>query len=484
MTRMSQITEVPANRPWRLLNSLRIRLLVGTIAALVVALVLAGFALGGLFKEHVHAQFQTGLTHQLDQLMAKLEFDAAGRPVIDPQSLSDPRWQQAYSGLYWQIDEISQDGLYRTGVLRSRSLWDSNLQLRSDALSDGALHVHETQGPQDRTLLLLERTVRSAEQSKASWRLIVAADLKDTHDAVTRFTGVLAASLSVLFLLLALAAWAQVAVGLKPLRTLQRSLKKVQQASSPRLLGVFPSEVQPLVDDFNRVLDQNHQVVERARTQAGNLAHALKTPLSVLDHAASLEMKKNGSELARQVQEQVIAARRHIDWHLARARASATQRLPGQRTDVAIVVAGLVRVMQRVHATRGIDIEIQMPHLPLYFAGEEMDLQEMLGNLLDNACKWAQSRVSVTAELVPNIQPPEFRVIVVDDGLGIDDAYLNSVMARGVRLDESVPGTGLGLAITHELATLYGGRLDLKRLETGGVNATVQLPATRPDHVS
>ncbi|MBP9831571.1 MAG: sensor histidine kinase, partial [Polaromonas sp.] len=270
----------------------------------------------------------------------------------------------------------------------------------------------------------------------------------------------------------------QVAVGLKPLRQLQHSLKQVQQAKSTRLLGAFPTEVQPLVDDFNRVLEQNHQVLERARTQAGNLAHALKTPLSVLDQAASLELKKNTSELARQVQEQVISAHRHIDWHLARARVSATQRLPGQRTDVAIVLAGLVRVMERVHATREISIETKIPDLPLYFAGEEMDLQEMLGNLLDNACKWAQSRIKVTVDLIPNIQPPEFLVTIMDDGLGIDDKQVSAVMRRGVRLDESVPGTGLGLAITQELASLYGGQLILKRLDTGGVSATLQLPAT------
>ena len=238
----------------------------GSIPGECGAHAVAGFVLGGLFKEHVQTQFQTGLRQQLDQLIAKLEFDSAGRPVINPQSLSDPRWQSAYSGLYWQIDEISLDGLSRTGVLRSRSLWDSNLQLNTDSLTDGALHVHEILGPQDSTLLLLERTVRTVEQSTARWRLIVAGDLKDTRDAVQRFTNVLVVSLAVLFFLLVLAAWAQVAVGLKPLRQLQHSLKQVQQANSTRLLGVFPTEVQPLVDDFNRVLEQNHQVLERART--------------------------------------------------------------------------------------------------------------------------------------------------------------------------------------------------------------------------
>ena len=475
---MNSSIKDPEKSSWHIFNSLHIRLLVGTISALLAALVLAGFALGGLFKEHVQTQFQSGLAQQLDQLTAKLEFDATGRPVIDPQSLSDPRWQRAFSGLYWQIDEIALDGLSRTGVLRSRSLWDNNLQLHADSLADGALHVHEIQGPQDSELLLLERTVRAAEQTTTSWRLIVAGDLKDTREAVTRFTYVLMVSLVVLFILLSLAAWTQVAVGLKPLRQLQHSLKQVQQAKSTRLLGAFPTEVQPLVDDFNRVLEQNHQVLERARTQAGNLAHALKTPLSVLDQAASLELKKNTSELARQVQEQVISAHRHIDWHLARARVSATQRLPGQRTDVAIVLAGLVRVMERVHATREISIETKIPDLPLYFAGEEMDLQEMLGNLLDNACKWAQSSIKVTVDLLPNIQPPELLVTIMDDGLGIDDKQVSAVMRRGVRLDESVPGTGLGLAITQELASLYGGQLILKRLDTGGVSATLQLPAT------
>jgi signal transduction histidine kinase len=270
-------------------------------------------------------------------------------------------------------------------------------------------------------------------------------------------------------------------VGLKPLRVLQRSLKDVQQASSQRLQGEFPAEVQPLVDDFNRVLDQNREVVERARTQAGNLAHALKTSLSVLEHAAARVADTDGSTLAQQVQEQVALARRHIDWHLARARVSATQRLPGQRTDVAVVIAGLVRVMERVHAGRVINITAHMPATPLFFAGEEQDLHEMLGNLLDNACKWASARVVLTAGLVPDTEPPVFCVLVEDDGPGINAADLQAVVARGVRLDVSVPGTGLGLAIVQDLAGLYGGQLSLQNAESGGLKIRLSLPAASPE---
>jgi len=274
-----------------------------------------------------------------------------------------------------------------------------------------------------------------------------------------------------------LAALAQVAVGLSPLRAMQRALADVHEGRTPRLQGRFPTEVQPLIDDFNDVLDRNTEVVTRARTQAGNLAHALKTPLSVLDQAADGTLAAHDSELARLVKEQVGLSRRHIDWHLARARVAATQRLPGQRTAVGPVLAGLVRVMERVHAERGIAITMQADGEPLFFAGEEQDLQEMLGNLLDNACKWARSNVTVQAEPVIGSAPPQMQIHIEDDGPGIDAENLALVGARGVRLDESVPGTGLGLAIVQDLVGLYGGSLTLQPAASGGLNATLRLPA-------
>ncbi|WP_304914693.1 sensor histidine kinase [Hydrogenophaga sp.] len=457
-------------------RSLRFRLLAATLVALALALLLAGWALAGLFRQHVMRQFETSLTQQLDQLTARLEFDATGQPLIDPQGLSDPRWQKPYSGLYWQIDQISADGQARSSVLRSRSLWDTRLELHPDDLADGALHAHEGTGPQGSAVLMLERTVRPDEQPEVRWRLVVAANTQDSLLAVARFNGVLAMSLLVLGLLLVLAALAQVAVGLSPLRNLQRALARVREGQAARLQGQFPAEVQPLIDDFNGVLERNAEVVARARTQAGNLAHAIKTPLAVLGQAAtqSLQTSLGDPALARLVQEQVATARRHIDWHLARSRAAAAQNLPGLRTPLAPVAAGLARVMQRVYAARALQIDVTGVPEALAFAGEEQDLQEMLGNLLDNACKWARTTVRVSAK----VNEDELCVEVEDDGPGLDEAARDAVLARGVRMDEAVPGSGLGLAIVNELAQLYGGRLQLCSSSLDGLRATLTLPKT------
>lgn len=462
-------------------RSLRFRLLAVTVAGLTVAVVLAGLVLSGLFREHVQRQFEAALVQQLDQVTARLEFDAQGQPAIAAQALSDPRWLKPYSGLYWQVDAMAPDGRGRAGVLRSRSLWDTSLALQVDALADGAVHVHEVAGPQGAPLLVLERTVRAEGTDAARWRLIVAADLQATQAATAQFTRVLALSLAALLVLLAAAAWAQVAVGLRPLQALQRGLQDVQQARTTRLQGAFPAEMQPLVDDFNAVLERNAEVVERARTQAGNLAHALKTPLSVLENAACAPTPSDGAALAALaalVREQVQVARRHIDWHLARSRVAASAHLPGQRTALEPVVGGLVRVMNKVHAGRGVDITVALPDAPLFFAGEAQDLQEMLGNLLDNACKWAQSTVRLQAQVLGG-QPSQMVVSVEDDGPGIGAAQRAQAVERGVRLDETVPGTGLGLAIVQDLAALYGGRLDLEPADLGGLRVVLVLPAAR-----
>ena len=495
-------------------RSLRLRLLTITLVGVAVAMVLAGLVLSGLFRDHVQRQFELSVRQQLDQVTARLEFDAQGQPVVATEGLSDPRWLKPYSGLYWQVDAMAPDGRSRVGVLRSRSLWDTSLPLQADMLANGEVHVHELAGPQGAPVLVLERALqvnashRSVDASDSGqlpggglpgtaptggnerWRLSVAADMQAAHAATAQFTRVLTVSLAVLLVLLVAAAWAQVSVGLYPLKVLQRGLQEVQQARATQVEGVFPAEVQPLVDDFNAVLRRNAEVVARARTQAGNLAHALKTPLTVLEQAARVPRQApaggddrkdgafNGSELSVLVQEQVQLARRHIDWHLARSRLAASAHLPGQRTAVEPVVDGLVRVMNKVHAQRGVDIQVTIAQTPVFFAGETQDLQEMLGNLLDNACKWARSAVCVQARLDGTTGPPLRLVITVeDDGPGLGAVQRAQALARGVRLDETVPGTGLGLAIVQELAALYGGKVDLEPADLGGLRVVLTLPA-------
>jgi signal transduction histidine kinase len=476
--------------PKGLMGSLRFRLLAATVLGVSLAMVLAGVVLNGLFHEHVMRQFEKGLAQQLDQVTARLSADAQGQPLIDAQSLSDPRWQRPYSGLYWQLDDVTPTAV-RQGVLRSRSLWDTQLTLPVDELRDGEIHAHELSGPGDSRLRVLERTVRPEmfADAKVRWRLSVAADLKDTHEAVTGFQRVLAVSLVVLLLLLLAAAWAQVALGLRPLLVLQQGLNTLREGRTPRLTGNFPSEVQPLVDNFNGVLDRNDEVVGRARTQAGNLAHALKTPLTVLDQAAR---QTDTAGLAPLVREQVQLARRHIDWHLARARMAASSGVPGQRVPVVHTLQGLVRVMQRVHAERQLTITLDESDERVQFAGEAQDLQEMLGNVLDNACQWAHSAVRIRVQPVTGVPSSAVpgapanamtgmcRVEIEDDGPGMPAEQMPRVLERGVRLDESVPGSGLGLAIVQDLVAVYGGELQLQTPAKGrGLGVTLTLPATQ-----
>ena len=482
--------EPRAAAPW----SLRWRLLGATALAAAVAVGLAGWVLAGLFRDHVTRQFAAALVVQLDQVTARLAVDAQGRPTLDPGTLSDPRWSRPYSGLYWQVDEPGADGV-RAGVLRSRSLWDAQLEAPSDTLGDGEVHIHTLAGPGGAggaTLLLVERTVRVGAGEAPVWRVIVAGDRREIDAAVARFDGVLGASLAVLLTLLLAAAVAQVLVGLAPLRALQRALAALHAGRAQRLQGRFPAEVQPLVDDFNAVLARNAEIVERSRTQAGNLAHALKTPLAVMAQAAGAARAEPASSarpvpgaapvaLAALVEEQVAVARRHVDWHLARARAAAAQGLPGARAGIADVVGGLVRVMTRIHAERGLRIESDGLESAPDFAGEAQDLQEMLGNLLDNACKWARGDVRVSAEAVAGAAPPRLRLTVEDDGPGIAEPQRAHALQRGARLDEAVQGSGLGLAILQEIAALYGGSLDLGEAASGGLQAVLTLPAASGD---
>lgn len=462
-------------------TSLRRRLLAMTLLGVAMALLLAGVVLSGLFHDALLRQFQQGLEQQLDQLMARVSFDAQGQPQVDDASLSDPRWQRPYSGLYWQINGADQSVL-----LRSRSLWDTSLTNSRDVLSDGSVHVHSGLGPRGAPLLVLERLVRPEVMPDKRWRLLVAGDTQAVDAAVTRLKGMLTLALGVLLVLLLLAGWAQVALGLAPLRVLQRAMADLREGREKKIRGPVPHEVQPLVDGFNAVLARNAQVVERARQQAGNLAHAIKTPLAVLAQAAEAAQHRHPSTapesttdttLSRLVIEQVALARRQVDWHLARARAAGASAVPGHRVCVEPVVRGLLRVMDKVHAGRALQLRCSPVRADIAFAGEEQDLQEMLGNLLDNACKWARQVVQVEVVLVTIDTAAMLQITVQDDGPGIAQEQRDAVLARGVRIDESVPGSGLGLAIVGDLVRLYAGSLTLDSPASGGLLACVRLPA-------
>jgi signal transduction histidine kinase len=256
--------------------------------------------------------------------------------------------------------------------------------------------------------------------------------------------------------------------GLRPLKRLRHALAEVRSGSVPRLPENFPGEIQPLVDELKALLDHNSALVERARTQTGNLAHALKNPLTVIRGEADAVAAPHGVVL----REQAEVMGRQIEWHLARARAAGAHGVLGARAAVAEVARDLKFSLEHLHRERGLEIELSdLDHL--VFGGDAQDLEEMLGNLMDNACKWARSRVRVSGQRFDH----RLEVAVEDDGPGIAAPDRERVLLRGRRLDETTAGAGLGLAIVRDLAELYRGSLELTGSELGGLRAALDLPA-------
>ena len=452
-------------------GSLRFRLLAGAAVWIALALAMAGVVLSGLFRDHVARRFDTELTNHLNQLAALVDVGADGAPMLR-HPLSDPRFRLPLSGLYWQVD----DG--NTTRLRARSLWDETLALPPGD-DDGEVHRHLIPGPADRTLIVMERTVTFpavAPTASKPFRIAVAADESEMQGVIAAFNRVLWLSLGVLALVLIAAAMVQVSVGLRPLVRLRAELAEVRAGRKKRFGAAAPSEVQPLLEDLNALLDHSEEVVGRARLQAGNLAHALKTNLAVLANEADGLAPENARNMGAAIGRQVAEMRRHIDHHMARARAAAARGLPGVATPVADSAAALGRVMGKLHGNgngdRHVSVTVRVPREHV-FAGERADLDEMLGNLMDNACKWAKARVEVTSRLEAGGM---LAVSVDDDGPGLPADRRDAVLAPGVRLDESTPGTGLGLAVVRDVARLYGGDVRLLDSPLGGLRVELVLP--------
>ncbi len=265
---------------------------------------------------------------------------------------------------------------------------------------------------------------------------------------------------------------------LKPLQDIRRNLSTVRDGSAKRVGGAYPTEVQPLVDDLNALLAHRDEVVARAGTRAGDLAHGLKTPLAVLSNEADRLARGGNRDLAGVLAEQIGIMRRYVEYHLAHARAAASGAALNVRSSVAESIDGLVRTMRQIHADRPMEITVTVDPRHL-FKGRREDLDEMLGNLLDNACKWARAQVSVDSY----IDRDRVVITIEDDGRGLDDSARQLVLGRGVRRDERVPGSGLGLAIVRDLAELYGGAISLERSGAGGLAARLELPGELSDRL-
>jgi signal transduction histidine kinase len=449
-------------------NSLALRLFLSATVWTVIILLVTGFALSGLYRQAVERAFDRRLGVYLKTLIADI---ASPEIPIERtgQMLGEPLFELPLSGWYWQVTRIDHE---RPEITSSRSLWDRTLPHVSEedsaAEPDGSRKSY-VQGPEDQRLRLIERNVDLGDEGR--YQVAIGGDAAELDDEILAFNGALATTFAVLALVLLFTTLFQVRFGLAPLNRLSRGLAAIRSGKAEKLEGVFPVEIAPLARETNALIDANREIVERARTHVGNLAHALKTPLSVMMNEANVRPEDS---LAIKVQEQAGIMRDQVARHLERARLAARVAVVGSVTDIVPVVQALARTLEKTHREKTLAIELDLP-ADARFRGERQDLEEMVGNLVDNACKWASSRVSIEVLMEP--VGSRARIVVDDDGPGLTPAQREQVARRGQRLDESKPGSGLGLSIVVELARLYGGALNLGTAPIGGLRAELVLPA-------
>jgi signal transduction histidine kinase len=437
----------------------------------VLCLVVGGFVLSGIFRGAVQENMDDQLTFDLDGLVAAAEVDAPEHVTLQGR-FADPRFERVFSGWYWQIEpDMAQT--VDTQPETSRSLWDQTLVPENLATGENSTQWGYATGPDRQRLRVLIRRIqlpRSAEgiESPGAFRFLVAGDLSEMEADVARFNRTLFWWFAAFSVGLLGAIALQVRVGLMPLRRVSEALARIREGRARRLEGKFPAEIAPLAGELNSLIAHSAEVVGRARAHVANLAHFLKTPLTVLANEAAA----SPSPLADTVTRQVTAMRRQVDHYLARARAAGALDVLGSRTDVAPVLADLARVLKRMHPDKELSIAVEVSP-GLAFRGEREDLEEMAGNLVDNACKWAHARIAVHAG---TLDGGRFFLRVEDDGPGLAPEERSRAMERGERLDESVPGTGLGLAIVRDIAKLYGGTIALGESSLGGLEARLELP--------
>ncbi|MFT4079062.1 sensor histidine kinase [Rhodomicrobium sp.] len=448
-------------------SSLRLRLIVGGMAAILLALTVAGGGLVHLFKRHVARTIADDLNLHLSQILAALDVNRDGTLVLTRKP-GDPRFEVPLSGLYWQVGDD------RGQLLRSRSLWDATLPIAADAIAPGEEHRHVLQGPGSAEVLAAERSVvLTLGDRKMMVRVAVAASLAGVSKAAAAFTRDLAVALAILGAVLTGATILQVSLGLRPLDRLRRGVADIRAGRIMTLPMAVPSEVQPLVEEMNALLDSQEREIERSRGRAADLAHGLKTPLAALSADARRLREQGESQIAADIEGVVAAMGRHVDRELARARVRGVGgRSSSRSTPLAPLLASLIATLgrtpegARVHFDTTVASDFAVPM-------DRTDLAEVLGNLLENAARHATARVLVSA--AADEGGGRLRITVEDDGAGIAPEVRGWVMERGVRLDERERGAGLGLAIVQDVLDAYGWGLSLETSPAlGGLRATVE----------
>ncbi len=459
------------------LNSLAFRLFRTAAVWAVLVLPLAGFMIDWVHRQDIYKSFDARLSQLLTLNIAFATDHNAPEPKV-PRNVGEPLFELAHSGWYWQITPLGPSPGKR---LVSASLTSDQLVLPSSESGKPDINNiiwKDTKGPAGEPLRIAETLYNGGDdENPRFYSFLVGGNLEFAETRIAEFRVPLAFSLALAGLGLVLSTFLQVRYGLRPLHAIERRLAAIRSGEAQRLEGVLPAEIEPLQTELNALMASNHNIIERARTQVGNLAHALKTPLAVITN----EVAGDASPSARKVGEQAEVMRDQVQHYLDRARMAAHAGAIGRVTDVKPVAQSITRALERIYQERQLDIVVDCP-ADSRFQGEKQDLEEMLGNLADNACKWAKSAVRLEVRThngaTGNGEGRRLMIAVDDDGPGLTAEQRAQGIKRGRRLDESKPGSGLGHSIVADLAQTYRGSFTLEASELGGLSARLELPST------
>jgi signal transduction histidine kinase len=455
-------------------NSLALRLFITAAAWMIVILPPAGLIIFSLIQSHIIDGFES----QLKTYVWVVQAESMGEGSVPerPMNIGEPLFGVTNSGWYWQIRPLDPS----TGpAMVSESLATAGLpspfENKAKPDEDGFYWL-DVKGPLDQPLRVVERTGRLAalEEEGPLYSFVVAGPLDWPQSRISSFGLMVAVSLAIAGLALLAATFLQIRFGLAPLTKVEQGLAQIRSGAAEKLEGALPSEIEPLQVELNALIESNQEIIERARTQVGNLAHALKTPLAVITN----EAEERDTAFARKVAEQAELMRGQVSHYLDRARMVARKGTIGRVSEVLPVAEGLQRTIERIYRDKGVTIILDCPE-NLKFHGEQQDLEEMLGNLLDNAAKWCRKRVRLTISTAPDpklTHVSRLKVQVEDDGPGLIEEKRKLIWQRGVRLDETMPGSGLGLSIVADLVRTYRGGWELGVAKLGGLSVTLFLP--------